>query len=320
VRFVVVFLLLVAAPPLFARETASLLPTEGIWGEGYVNGVVAVVNDRVITAGELRQELFPLLAHGLGEGGSEALHVAAREALERLIERALLVGEFEKTGQRMTKTQLGFQLDEFIRSRFQGDRSLFMEQLHAHGKTLQQFQREMEEEIIVGWMLGRLRESRMEHSPGEVADYYTAHGKEFYQPPSLCLGQIRFPSFSADGTTPNPDIGLAMERLGKGEDFESVALAFGKYLGERSWMPQGNLPESWRDALAGIPVGGYTAPIRQGEETSILCLFEREEGRQLGLEEVRDRVEERLFEQKISETRARWLGELRRNAHIGIYL
>ncbi|MDR3316794.1 MAG: peptidyl-prolyl cis-trans isomerase [Puniceicoccales bacterium] len=292
------------------------------WKECYINGAVAVVNDRAITAGELRQELTPLLPQIEVESTSQEdfngkMRVVAREVLDRMVERALIVQEFEKDGNRVPEMQKNFQLDEFIRIHFQGDRLRFIEKLHGSGKSLQQFKKEMEEGFIVDWMLGRIRRSRTEISPLQVREYYESHKKTFYLKAAVKMRQIFF-----HANFPEKDIGEVMERLRIGEDFAVLLDEVSPHTKrhESTWIPTEDMGEDFAVAVSATAVGDYVGPLRTKDGSVIVLILEKREGRQLPIAEVQDDIEGHLLHGRLREAQEYWLSELRRKAHIKIYL
>lgn len=287
------------------------------WDADYVNGVVATVNDRVITAGELRQELMPLLPGIEAKCRTEEefrgqVHLLARQILEKMVDSALIVEEFKKSGRCLTDMQKDFQLDEFIRTRFGGDRLQFLAALHGYGKSLQQFRREMEEELIVSWMLSRMQRSLAEISPRQVVDYYEAHGDQFFRPSAVRLGQICFGG--KDGE-------IAAEKmlasLASGADFTTMQRENG---GGDGWIAMDDLQPDLVPLVGKTAEGETTGPVQLGDQIALLHVYDRRAAHRATLDEVREEIEQLLLRERLQESRQRWLTGLRQKAHIQILL
>jgi peptidyl-prolyl cis-trans isomerase SurA len=305
----------VAADGTAVAPDGIATPEGHFWDPAYVNGVVAVVNGRIITAGELRQELAPFLARIEGECRTaeefrEKLRRLAREILEKLVDNVLIVEDFERSGRQLSAMQKDFQLDEFIRSRFGGDRLQFLDQLHGHGKSLQQFRREMEEGLIVAWMSSRVQQSRAEISPRQIQNYYDGHRDQFFQPPSVRLGQILLPT-AGEGE----DSAALFAKLAAGEDFEAL-----EKNGGGSWLAMTDLLSELVPLVEAMAVGETVGPVPLGDLLVLLHLYERREGRQASLEEVQEEIEKLLLRDRLEEAQRRWLAGLREKAHVQIYL
>ncbi|MDR0679032.1 MAG: SurA N-terminal domain-containing protein [Puniceicoccales bacterium] len=305
-----------SSPP----ERKELFRPGGFGGRRYVNGIVATANGRLITAGELRQELLPAMVQIERQATSQSdferrVQEAVRQIVGRLVDRALIVQEFERTGMKIPEAQKNFQLDEFIRDNFDGDRVKFVEKLRERGKTLGQFKKEMEEGFIVDWMRHRIRRSRSEISPLQLSEYYRDHQEEFCVPAAVRIGQIFLP----DG---QGDMGEVLERLKSGEDFATVRDRFypGGARMEEEWVPSEDLLPELCAALEDLPVGDYAGPIPVPGGSLIVTPLARRGGSCPTVEEVQDEIEGRLCTLRISEAYERWLAKLRRQAYIQTYL
>ncbi|MDR2663912.1 MAG: SurA N-terminal domain-containing protein [Puniceicoccales bacterium] len=304
-------------------EFDSSLEAERSTGFGnrrYVNGIVATANGRLITAGELQQELMPTMAQIERQATSQSdfdrrVREAARKIVDRLVDRALIVQEFERSGMKIPEAQKNFQLDEFIRNNFNGSRVEFAEKLRERGKTLGQFKREMEEGFIVDWMRSRIRHSRSEISPLQVSQYYQDRREEFYVPPAVRMGQI----YVADG---GEDIREVVEQLRNGEDFATVRDRYypSGARAEEEWVSQEDLHPELCALLGEMEIGDYAGPLAVGGGSLVVVLLARREGTYLPLEEVQSEIEGHLYAQRSEEAYERWLAKLRRQAHIQYYL
>jgi parvulin-like peptidyl-prolyl isomerase len=302
-----------------AAATAADPAVGNFWKVNYVNGIVAIADGRPITADELRHELLPAMAQiereSTSRGNFEArVRAAAEELLNRMVDRALIVQEFERSGMKVPEVQKNFQLDEFIRNRFQGDRSRFTETLREHGKTLGQFKREMEEGFIVDWMLGRIRQSRAEISPLQVLSSYNEHREEFHVPAALRMGQIYVAEGEGDGEE------LA-EQLRGGENFATLRDRLSPETArmEDEWVALEDLRSELQPVIDLEP-GACAGPFPVGAGSVIVTVLERRGGQYQPLEDVQDEIEGRLFQSRLRETQERWLSNLRRQAYVRTYL
>ncbi|MDR2667768.1 MAG: peptidyl-prolyl cis-trans isomerase [Puniceicoccales bacterium] len=327
------FFIFVAAAPfacLCADEFPEVGPLEisneptaaavgNFWKEDYVNGIVAVANGKPITAGELRQELLPLIGRIEMEAASQEdfdarVHAVAGEILRHMIDRALIVQEFEKNGMQIPDQQKNFYLDEFIRNRFDGDRTAFIGKLREYGKTLGQFKKEIEESFIVDAMEGRIRSSRSEISPSQLKAYYEEHREEFTVPAAIRIGQI----FLGDG---GEDPNAVVEQLAAGEEFITLRDRLSPETAsmDGDWVQLGDMRPEFA-ALEELPVGAHSEPIAVSRGILIAAVLERRESSVRPLEEVQDEIESRLIRRRVGGERERWLAGLRQNSYVKTYL
>jgi peptidyl-prolyl cis-trans isomerase SurA len=351
--FVVVFFCLVSwAGNLSASATTGTGAWESkFWDEHYLNGIVAVVDDRVVTAGELRQEVIPLIARIEADSKSEEecnnrIRQAIYDILDDIIARILIIQDFQKSGMRLPKAQKEFQLDEFIRTRFGGDRLLFLQQLRTHGKSLQQFKREMEESLIVGWTLHRFQRSQSYISPRQIREYYESHRTDFTIPSAVRMGQLYLPAKikvekrilgDADASNPeeprqeivtdewveNPEIQEVALRLQNGEPFEVVAQDFDSAIipGEDGWVAVSDLIEELQPFVEQLDAGEYTNPVTLNDGTvAFLFLYARREEAMQRINQVQITIENILLQERMEIEQRRWINALRAKAYVRIYL
>jgi peptidyl-prolyl cis-trans isomerase SurA len=309
--------------------------------EHHLNGVAAVVNERVITVGELRQEIVPILAKIESESpaGRECSARAAeafRDLRDDNIARALIIQDFENSGMKVPSVHKEFQIDEFIRNRFGGDRVLFIQQLRAYGKSLQQFKREMEEALIVGWSLNRFHHSRAYVSPRQIREYYDDHRDDFIIPSAVRVGLIYLPEkvtvipdpeandtgIEGENLVENPEISQITARLNAGESFAALAEGVSKtavpFADE--WLSLGDLRTELRVVAERMRVGSCSGKIRLPDgNVAFLYLYERRAEVLQPIEQVQSSIENAVMQLRRDADRSRWINDLRAKAYVGIY-
>jgi peptidyl-prolyl cis-trans isomerase SurA len=326
---------------------SSVAPAgEGILGnrfldQRHLNGVAAVVNERVITVGELRQEIAPILTKIESESptereSSERVAVAFRELLDDNVARALIIQDFENSGMRIPNIHKEFQVDEFIRNRFGGDRVLFTQQLRAYGKSLQQFKREMEEALIVGWTLNRFHHSQAYVSPRQIREYYDGHRSDFIIPSAVRLGLICLPEKVAaiadlesddageksENLVENPEIPQITARLKAGESFVALAEDLGRAAVPMidEWLSLEDLRGELRTVAERMPVGSYSGKIRLSDgRVAFLYLYERRAEVLQSAEQMQGSIENVIVQLRQEADQGRWISDLRAKAYVGIY-
>jgi peptidyl-prolyl cis-trans isomerase SurA len=306
----------------------------------HLNGVAAVVNERVITVGELRQEIIPILNKIESESptereSSERAAMAFRDLLDDNIARALIIQDFESSGMKIPKVHREFQIDEFIRNRFGGDRVLFTQQLRAYGKSLQQFKREMEEALIVGWALNRFHHSRAYVSPRQIHEYYDGHRNDFVIPSAVRVGLICLPekiAMASDseaddaGDVPerlveNPEIPQIAARLKAGESFSALAEDLSKAAVPITdeWLSLEDLRDELRAVAERMRVENCSEKIRLLDgNVAFLYLYERRAEMLQSVEQVQSAIENSIVQLRQEADQGRWINGLRAKAYVGI--
>lgn len=141
-----------------------------------VDGVAAIVNDRVITYSQVREYVMPaaqqLRRSYSGQDLVDRIKAAQQDALNGLIERALIVQEFKDKGFSFPDTVVDEELNQVIASDFGGDRAAFTRTLAAENMTLSQYREQLRDRIIVQAMRQRKAQQEIVVSPYKIEKYY----------------------------------------------------------------------------------------------------------------------------------------------------
>lgn len=303
------------------------LPRCRLWDDNYINGVVATVEGRVITVGELRQEMAPVVMEleatvNSQEEFDRRIEEITEEVLQNMIDRLLIIDEFYRRGYQIPKVEKSVQLDEFVQEKFDGDRLKFTEQLHDFGKSVHRFKKEMEESFVVNIMLNHIRQSRSEISPLQIEKYYEDHHSDFFQPAAVRLLQIYVPmEESSEGDRERIPARLEdlLERLRNGTPFSDLAREAGA--GEPTdWLSQDDLREELRDLAFATPIGGWAGPVRLDRHLALICPIERRTDHWQTVAEVQGEIEARVAQERLRAAQERWIRQLRDRAFVKVYL
>jgi len=105
-----------------------------------IDGVVAIVNDKVITYSEVMMLVQPvdreLRRNFSGQELEDQRRKAQMDALNTLIEHALIVQEFDAKGYKIPETYVEGQINNRIATEFGGNRAAFIKTLEAENLTL----------------------------------------------------------------------------------------------------------------------------------------------------------------------------------------
>jgi peptidyl-prolyl cis-trans isomerase C/peptidyl-prolyl cis-trans isomerase SurA len=121
------------------------------------NGIAAIVNTAVVTRQELSKytaQAVDLLMRTYGnrpELFQQRLEEAMRDGLEQLIERQLILHEFDTSGAILPESVIDERIKEIIRDKYT-DRLTLTKTLQAEGITTDQFRQQARENIIISYM------------------------------------------------------------------------------------------------------------------------------------------------------------------------
>ncbi len=201
--------------PVSAREPRSILSMKSLFlriailplavaiiagplrSQEILDGVAAVVNGDVITYSQVR-ELVGAREQAARQmlSGSELVDTVKKlreSALQDLIDRQLVLQEFNKKGFQVPDYVLEDRIDEIIREDFGGDRSAFLRTLNAQGYTLSRFRQIEMEKLKVQAMRQNSLNSKLVIPPRRIQEYYREHIRDYTVNAQLKLRMIVIP-------------------------------------------------------------------------------------------------------------------------------
>ena len=156
---------------------AMLAVTGGSLAAEIVDGVAAIVNDKVITYSEVRGFVQPvaqqLRRNFSGQDLVDQVRKAEMDALNQLIERALIIQEFKEKGYKIPETVIEQQINDIISSDYGGNRAAFVKTLEAENLTLSQYRDQVRERVIIQAMRGHKTQQTVVVSPHKMEKYYS---------------------------------------------------------------------------------------------------------------------------------------------------
>lgn len=301
------------------------------WETSYQNGIAAIVEGRVITMEELRKKMDPIIPQLYREARNAAdfrarIDSLAREILQNEIDKVLIVKDFGKEEMQIPKSVIENEFENTIAENFDGDRGKFLDYLRSQNKTVRDYRRELEEDIIVSAMRSRNRQAQSEVSPERIESFYNENKIRFYQEESLHLRQIVLIPYADEG----PQLLLQnaqkiIEELHAGANFADLARKhsqddMARRGGDWGWIKRSDIRPELSDVAFSLKSREFSEPFVFNNQVFILFAEEkREEGIQ-PLPEVRDQIERFIVGQIARESQERWLERLRASGYIKFYL
>ncbi|MFC5300042.1 peptidylprolyl isomerase [Azospira restricta] len=252
-----------------------------------VDRIVAVVNDEVITLGELRGRLDSALAQLKRQGTPlPPREVLERQMLERLIVDRIQLQTARDTGLRVDDTQL----DQAINRIAAGNKMTvpqFRQALEKDGIRFAKFREEIREEMTVARLREREVDNRLVIGDAEVDNFIAAEtakggGGEEVQiahillraPESASPEQLQKLKAKAD------DI---LQRIARGDDFSQLAASFSDAPdalqgGNMSPRPLDRLPGLFAEAVGKLKPGEVSPILRSPNGFHIVKLVAKKGG------------------------------------------
>jgi peptidyl-prolyl cis-trans isomerase SurA len=300
-----------------------------------INGFAAKVNGKVITRSELNEsiKMSKMRLDQVPPSAERAkrLNSLRKDALEGLIERELVLSEFEKRGGAVKDEMIDEDINRIIRGEpFNNDRKKFLSELKKQGTTLGKFRQIQEKQIAVRYMRSSQLSDIPVATPTEIKKFYDSNPDLFRAEGFIRLRTITISKAGETGDT-SAQKQLVEEvylQLRNGGDFGTLAKAYSldsaaAQGGDRGTIGRGT--EELRPDLVALAFMQPTGEISQIHEDQGFYYIMKVESRQAGKreplsnEKVRNAIERKLKDDKSVEALDRWLARLKKTAIIKRY-
>ena len=321
------------APAAPAIQAPAVSPGDSI-DLHFADGIIAVVEDQPITTDDVHLEIAPLLPEIQRRATSEQdfrnqLQALQDDIIQNHIDRALIVKDFykEKEGQPKKSIPASFidnQMSEDIINRFDNDRSKFLAYLRSKGQTIREYRKDLEEEMINGYMRSQQRKNASVVSPVKVQTFYDENKDKFYQEDQVHLRLIQFNRNGETDDELRAQAGEVLNRLKNGEKFEDIAKEVSQDTrrskgGDWGWQKRTDLKPELSEPLFNLKKGEVTAPILMPEGAFLMYVEDRKYAGIQSLDDVRDTIEQVILQQMARSTQEQWLERLRRDGYVKYY-
>lgn len=303
-----------------------------------VNRVAATVNGRPITTSELKARLAPyfreliMLYPKQGPRFNAELVKAKKSVLQELIERELVLSDFETKGYQIKEDFIDDEISRRILVQFNGNRDAFLDNLRKSGMTSGEYRDSVKKEMQVSAMRSSRYERGIPPTPDEIQAEYDATKSDYrdISQDQICYDKIFIPSVTEDGMSgPEQQYQLALEvkqSIEKGRI--SFAEAAKKHSVDSHAQDGGRWPYISRKDLA-VDFANIVFSAEQGKIIGPLLdpsgfTIVRTRGKKLApappLSKVKEMVDDAV-RRKQSETRYRqWVERLRSRAVIRTFI
>ncbi len=329
-RFAVLLLALLTVPVALAAPKA-----------GVVNRVAATVNGRPITSSEVRARLAPyfrelmMLYPRQGPRFNSELVAAKKAVLNDLIERELVLSDFETKGYSIKEDQVEDEINRRILLQYNGDRSEFLDNLRKSGMNYTEYRDSVRKEITVSAMRGMRYERGIPPTPDEIAEEYKATSSEYR---NIMRDSITYSKIFIPAMDPEDPMVTAEERYKQAvrlrEDLDAGKLTFAeaarKYSRDSHAEDGGKWPAMRRDELAvefanvvfAAKPGQMVGPLLDPAGFTIVKVHSKRlaAAPSLSSPEVKQKVDDAVRRKKSERRYRQWVDRLRDKAVIRTFI
>jgi len=292
-----------------------------------VDRIVAQVNDEIITLSDLnrateryRQDLESKYS---GEQLQQMTKKVEQEALDALIQEKLL---YQKA------MELGFNADidkkvssavqQFIKENNLQDTEQLEKELEDSGQSMRDFRDQLKRQILINDLIYEFVDSRITLLTPEIDKYYKDHAAEFSTPEEVTLSTIVIDEGSNQASEARAN--EIYERLQKGESFATLASQYSKGAtankgGSIGTYLMAKLNATIVKAIANLKEGEVSRPQMEKEGYVIYRIDAQKHAGVLPLDQVRDKIKNRIYGDKRGPELERFISQLKEDAYIQIF-
>jgi peptidyl-prolyl cis-trans isomerase SurA len=256
-------------PPSSSAPAPARPATPSARGER-VDGVVAVVNDEVVLASEVDEQVYLFLQQARVRPDSSGIAQLRKEVLDRIIDEKVIVSEAKRQNVTLAEAELKKNVDDAIadvKARL-GSEAAFRAELEREGITEEDLRKRYREDasrqMMANQLLRRQLGGKVDVTPAEAEKYFTENPSQFPKRASAIhvqLVQIPVELDSAAKRGVRQKAVAAQARLKKGEPFSRLAQELSEDAGTASnggdlgWFGREQLDSTFTAQVFKIPVG-----------------------------------------------------------------
>jgi peptidyl-prolyl cis-trans isomerase SurA len=272
-----------------AAATALLLTGQASAQTQIIDQVVAIVDDDVIMASELRERIAAI-TQNLEARGVELPpeDVLIRETLDRLVLESIQLQLGDRVGARISDAQLN-QAMERVAAQNRMNLADFSAALEQQGQSYAAMREQVRREMVIQRVQSGNVNQRIQISEQEVRNFLSSpEGQKLTQPEYRILHAL----LPLAEDAPNSEVDTAssylnglLKRIRAGEAFDEVISSNdGRYAfsgGDLGWRKLEDLPSLFSDVAPNLEVGATSDPIRSPSGLHLINLADMQGGEQM---------------------------------------
>jgi peptidyl-prolyl cis-trans isomerase SurA len=285
------------------------------------DGIKAIVNNSVITYQEVEEFTAPaveMLRRQYADQPAvyaQKLTEALNESLEQLVERRLILYDFDVEGYKLPDTVVDDLIQDRIRERF-GDRVTLMKTLQAQGLTYEKFRADVRDQYIVAALRSKNISQEIIISPYKVETYYLQHQDDFKMEDEVKLRMIVLNKTAPDDAQVRRMADEILTEIKQGAAFEQMASVYSQGSqrsqgGDWGWVGHSVLRKELAEVAFSLKAGQVSDAIETPEACYLMLVEQKRPAHVKPLNEVRDEIEKNLRTQEQARLEKQWIEQLK---------
>lgn len=294
----------------------------------YDDGIIAVVNDAVITVRDLQEYWGVIYMSLLSSGYSEleiqeAMAYYETSGLQKLIDDKLMIDAAKQKELIIPQEAIDQRLER-IQSHYDS-RESFISDLIAQGMTLTDLRQKIQDQLRLQYIEDIAVRSKIFISPRDVSLFYSQNPEQFQTPEQVDLKAIFIPHGNSleDAQQKAQAAYEYVKNLdpfpNKEQSFESIANNLSKFF-PIGLISKGETVPEIEKAVFNLAEGEISSIVELDDGFFIFYVNKKIPKKIQSLEKVKDQIYNFLFHQHFQKRRNEWLESLRKDAYIDIRL
>ena len=290
------------------------------------DGVKAIVNNTVITYEQVEEFTAPALEAlrrqyaEQPEAFQQKLAEALDNSLEILIERQLILREFETKYNKLPDSVVDELVQDRIREQF-GDRVTAVKSLQAQGMTYEQFRQDVRDQYIESALRNQNVSREIVISPYKVETYYLAHQDDFKVEDEIKLRMIVLNRTSDDDTNTPALAREILSQIKGGASFQQMASVYSqgsqqKQGGDWGWIERSVLRKELAEVAFALKPGEVSGVVETPEACYLMLVEQTRPAHVKPLNEVRSDIDKTLRTQEQARVQKQWIDSLKKKTFI----
>ena len=267
--------------------------------------VLARVNGETITLKEVDDYVKNLEGRFGGPVPLEQRDRMYRDVIDQMIGYKLLLQEAKARNVSVPDTEVEAKIDE-VRKQFPSE-DLFMQTLISRNLTLDRMKNDARGEIAISRLIEKEIADKVAVKPGQVDDFYKQNPDQFKQPERVRASHILISvpenADAATRTQAKTKAQQILKDVKAGKDFAALAKQHSQDPGsavnggDLGFFQQGQMVGPFNDTAFSLKPGAISDLVETQFGYHIIKVAEKQPGRTVPLDEVRDKVEQFLQHQ-----------------------
>lgn len=276
--------------------------------------IIAVVNDEVITSSEMEMsgtKVFP------------------SRSLSFLIEKKLQLQVAKKKGIQVHDEEIKETLDDIKKMNgFKSDIEM-KEALSKEGVSLEDYKREMKEQLIILKLINREIKSKISVGDKEIEDYYQIHRESFQLPENIRVGYVNIPLSSSDS---EDEVLKVLEKMNKvltdlhnNISFSELKRRYSdsreiNFVSDLGFVKKGDFLPELENIAFNLHDGELSDVIKTSSGFYIIKMIERKKTEYKSVEDIKENIRDAVLQEKSERVYKEWLYNLKSSSYINIFI